>query len=319
MTTVLKSEKQKIIKKKTDFKRVWSCYLMGGVPFLGLLVFTMIPMAVSGYLSFTELHTRNFLDAEWIGIQNYVKLFNDPLFGKAILNTLYSLLSVPINLCVGLVIAMTMNAKRVYAKQAVRIIFFIPYLCSASVVASTFQMIFDAEFGVINTILRDLSLPTSEFFRDEKLFMPLMFLLMAWSKMGYYALLFYAALTGVPKTVLEAAEIDGATSVTSFFKITLPLISPTTFYLFTTGLITGLQVFAEFQIIAGGMSSIFSTPWGPNNAGVTVVYYLYISSFQLNFTYGLGYGSAMAWVLAIIVVILTILNFRFQKKWVHYD
>lgn len=319
MVTTINTKKLEIKKNKTDFKRVWSCYVMGCIPFLGMLIFTMLPMLISGYLSFTELHTRNFLDAEWIGFENYITLFKDPLFWKAILNTLYSLLSVPINLFVGLLVAMAMSAKRVYGKKVVRVIFFIPFLCSSSVVASTFQMLFDAEFGAVNTILASLGLPQSQFFRDEKLFMPLMFILFAWEKMGYYALLFFAALVGVQKTVTEAAEMDGANSVQIFFKITLPLISPTTFYLFTTGIITGLQVFAEFQIIAGGLSGVFGTPWGPNNAGVTVVYYLYISSFQLNFTYGLGYGSAMAWILAIVVVILTVLNFKFSKKWVSYD
>ena len=293
---------------------------MGGIPFVALIIFMIIPMTISLGLSFTHLHTRTFFDAEWAGLQNYVTLFKDPLFGKAILNTLYSLLSVPINLFVGLLVAMAMSAKRVRGKKAIRVIFFIPYLCAASVVASTFLQIFDAEFGVVNSILRAMGLPESQFFRDQKWFMPLMFVMLAWAKMGYYALLYYAALVGVPKAVHEAAEIDGANSVQIFFKITFPLISPTTFFLLTTGIISGLQMFAEFQIIAGSMSNIFGgTPWGPGDAGVTVVYYLYVASFTNPFTYGLGYGSAMAWVLAVIVVILTILNFKFSKKWVNYD
>lgn len=307
------------IATRRKVKNTVSCYMMGVWPMIGFILFSVAPMLISLYLGFTKLDSRNFMQARWIGFQNYIDLFHDPLFFKAILNTLYSLLSVPINLAVGLLVAMAMSAKRVRGKKIIRIVFFIPYLCSSSVVASIFTQIFDAQFGPINTILRSMGLPQQMFFRSEKAFMPLMFLLLAWTNMGYYALLFYAALTGVPRAVMEAAEIDGAGSVTQFFKITMPLITPTTFYVFTTGLISGLQIFAQFQIIAGGMSSIFSTPWGPGNAGITVVYYMYVSSFTLNFTYGLGYGSAMAWILAIVVVILTVLNFKFSKKWVHYD
>ena len=304
---------------KRKVKNAISCYLMGVWPLVGFLLFSAAPLVISLYLGFTKLDSRNFMYAEWIGLKNYIDLFHDPLFFKAVLNTLYSLLSVPINLIVGLLVAMAMSAERVKGKKVIRVIFFIPYLCSASVVASVFTQIFDAEFGAVNTILRNLGLPQQPFFRSEKAFMPLMFVLLAWSSMGYYALLFFGALNGVPKESLEAAKIDGCNSVQSFFRITLPLITPTTFYLFTTGLITGLQTFAQFQIIAGGMSGIFGTPWGPGDAGITVVYYLYVASFKLNFTLGVGYGSAMAWVLAVVVVILTILNFKFSKKWVHYD
>ena len=97
------------------------------------------------------------------------------------------------------------------------------------------------------------------------------------------------------------------------------MITPTTFYMFTTGLITGLQTFVLFQMVGGNLGNVFGGPFGPENMANTVVYYLYICSFTWLFRFGIGYGSAMAWVLAILVVLLTILNFKLQKKWVHYD
>ena len=305
--------------KKRRIKNAVSCYLMGVWPLIGFLLFSAAPLFISLYLGFTKLNSRNFTYAHWIGFKNYIDLFHDHMFFKAVLNTLYSLLSVPINLAVGLLVGMAMSAEKVKGKKVIRVIFFIPYLCSASVVASVFMQIFDAEFGAVNTILRNLGLKQHMFFRSEKAFMPLMFVLLAWTNMGYYALLFFGALNGVPKDALEAAKIDGCNSVQSFFRITLPLITPTTFFLLTTGLISGLQAFAQFQIIGQSLARVFTTPYGPNNAGVTVVYYLYTASFKNNFTQGVGYGSAMAWVLAVVVVILTVLNFRLSKKWVHYD
>ena len=308
-----------IAARKRKIKNDLSCWLMGGLPILGFFMFTVAPMLISFYLSFTKLSTYNFLQAKWIGLRNYIELFKDPMFYRAIVNTLYSLLMIPMNLMAGLLIAMALHSKRVAAKKFLRIVFFIPYLCSGVVLATTFTWIFDAEFGVINGILKSLGRPKLGFFRDSKMFMPTMFVLSVWSSMGYYALLFYAALAGIPQTLLEAAEIDGAGATKRFTKIIFPMITPTTFYLFTTGLIAGLQTFSLFQMVGSNLGSIFGGPWGPNNAAIVVVYYLYVCSFTWLFTFGIGYGSAMAWVLAAVVVILTVINFRVSNRWVHYD
>lgn len=305
--------------KKRRIKNDIACWLMGGIPFLGFLLFTFIPMAISLVLSFTKLSSYNFLNARFIGFKNYVDLFHDEMFFKAISNTCLALLVVPLNLLAGLIIATILNAKAVVGKRAWRVIFFIPYLCSGVVLSTTFTWLFDAEFGIINTLLRQMGLPKLGFFRDAKMFMPTMFVVMIWNSMGNYGLQLFAALAAVPKEVEEAAVIDGASAVQVLFKITFPLISPTVFYLFTTGLIAGLQTFVLFQMIGSSLGNVFGAPWGPENSAVTVVYYLYICSFTWLFRFGIGYGSAIAWVLAIIIIILTALNFKLQKKWVHYD
>ena len=304
---------------KARVKNDLSCWAMGGIPIIGFFIFTLTPMLISLVLSFTKLSSYNFLHAKFIGWQNYKDLFQDPMFYKAIVNTLYALLAVPLNLLAGLLIAAILHAKSIKGKNVWRVIFFIPYLCSGVVLATTFTWVFDAEFGVINGVLKMLELPKLGFFRDAKMFMPTMFIMMVWSTMGNYGLQFYAALSGVSKEILEAAEIDGAGPVTRFFKITLPLISPTTFYLFTTGLIAGLQTFVLFQTIGTSLGNVFGGPWGPNNAAIVIVYYLYVCSFTWLFSFGIGYGSAMAWVLAIAIIILTAINFKLQDKWVHYD
>lgn len=303
---------------KKKLKNDLCCWLMGGLPVIGFILFTMTPMAISFGLSFTKLASYNFLDAKFIGFKNYIDLFKDPMFYKAIVNTVYSLLAVPLTLLAGMIIAAILHAESIKGKKIWRVIFFVPYLCSGVVLATTFTWVFDAEFGVINGILKMLELPKLGFFRDAKMFMPTMLIMMVWSAMGNYGLQFYAAFTSVPKDILEAAEIDGAGPVQRFFKVTLPLISPTTFYLFTTGLISGLQTFALFQMIGGNLGNIFGGPWGPANSAIVIVYYLYVCSFTWLFSFGIGYGSAMAWVLAIVIMILTAINFKLQKKWVYY-
>ena len=305
--------------KKKQLKKDAFCWAFGGIPFLGFLLFTFAPMIISLFLSFTKLSSYNFTHAKWIGLKNYIDLFKDPTFYRAILNAVYSLLGVPLGLIAGLLIGLLLQSQVVKGKFVWRIVFFIPYLCSGTVLATTFTWMFDAEFGVINGILKSAGLPKLGFFRDAKMFMPTMFILMTWNSMGNYGLQFFAALGAVPKEMLEAAEIDGANNFQRFFKITFPLITPTTFYLFTTGLISGLQTFALFQMIGSSMGTIFGGPFGPNDSAVTIVYYLYITSFTWLFRYGIGYGAAMAWTLAILIMLLTALNFKLQKKWVHYD
>ena len=305
--------------QKKKWKNNLFCWALGGIPFVGFLLFSLTPMAISFVLSFTKLSSFNFLDAKWRGFENYINLFQDPLFYTAIKNTLIALLVVPLNLVAGMLIGLMLHSQVVKCKGALRIVFFVPYLCSGVVLSTTFMWIFDAEFGVINGIMKTFGLPKLGFFRDANMFMPTMFVMMVWNAMGNYGLQFFAALSSVPKTVLEAAEIDGANSVQRFFKITFPMITPTTFYMFTTGLITGLQTFVLFQMVGGNLGNVFGGPFGPENMANTVVYYLYICSFTWLFRFGIGYGSAMAWVLAILVILLTILNFKLQKKWVHYD
>lgn len=202
--------------QKKKWKNNLFCWAMGGLPFVGFLLFSLTPMAISFVLSFTKLSSFNFLDAKWRGFENYINLFQDPLFYTAIKNTLLALLVVPLNLLAGMLIGLMLHAKVVKGKGALRIIFFIPYLCSGVVLSTTFMWIFDAEFGVINGIMKTFGLPKLGFFRDADMFMPTMFVMMVWNAMGNYGLQFFAALSSVPQTVLEAAEIDGANPFTRY-------------------------------------------------------------------------------------------------------
>ncbi|MCI8434681.1 MAG: sugar ABC transporter permease [Clostridia bacterium] len=292
-----------------------SCYLMCGLPVLGFAIFGLAPLLISFYLSFTQLKTLNFVSATFCGLENFKTLFSDRLFGKAILNTLYAMLSVPLSMAVGLMIAQILTQAALKGKRFFRTLFFIPYICSTVAVTLVFKWMFDAQFGVINALFGT----NINFLLNRYWFMPVMILLSVWTGTGYYIILFQAALTGVDPALTEAAKIDGAGPVKRFFSIVLPSISATTFYLLVMGVIGGLQTFVWFQIIcdplqAGGRG------WGPNNNGITIVYYVYNNAFATNngAVRG-GLASAAAWVLALGILLLTVLNFKLSKYWVHYN
>jgi multiple sugar transport system permease protein len=182
-------------------------------------------------------------------------------------------------------------------------------------VAITFmwKWIYDYNYGVLNTTLMDWGwikepiswLGSADYYRVA------MLVLLVWSGMGFNIILLTAALIAVPRELHEAAEMDGAGEIKRFFKITLPLISPTIFYLLVMGMIGSLQEFTRFQVM---------TPdGGPEYQGLTVVFYLYKQLFNASGGSDLGLASAMGWVIAVLITVVTILNFRMQRKWVNYD
>lgn len=292
-----------------------SCYCMCGLPVLGFLIFSLIPLCISLYLSFTGLETLNFASASFNGLSNFKALFTDPLFGKAVVNTLYAMLSIPISIALSLLIAHVLTQPSLRGKRVFRTLFFIPYICSSVAVTLVFKWMFDAEFGIVNNLFNT----HISFLLDKRWFMPVMILLTVWSGTGYYVILFQAALTGVNPALTEAAAIDGAGPVRRFFSITLPSISSTTFYLLVTGLIGGLQAFTWFQIICDPIMAS-GWGWGPGDAGITIVYYVYNNAFATG-TGAVrgGLAAAAAWVLALGILLLTVLNFKLSKYWVHYD
>ncbi|MDE6273767.1 MAG: sugar ABC transporter permease, partial [Clostridiales bacterium] len=187
-----------------------------------------------------------------------------------------------------------------------------PYVCSVVALTSMWRLVLDTNYGILNDLVTLLGGEKVNWLSNEKTYMPVMILMGAWTNLGFNVILFSAALTGIPKSYYEAAKIDGAGRLTQFFKITFPLISPTTFYLLVMGLIGAIQDFTRFQAIGFGET-------GPNNAGLTMVFYLYQQGFVNNYTYGMGFAAATSWIVAILILGLTVFNFKVSKKWVHYD
>ncbi len=296
-------------KKLKDISRGWG---MAMWPLVGFFLFGFIPLILSAVLSFTDLKSYNLSEIKFVGLQNYKYLFNDADFLLAIKNTLFYSLAMPISLVLGLIIAMLLN-RRLKGTKFYRSVFFIPYVCSVVAVATMWKWIFNTDYGILNSFIVKLGGSPIPWLTEAKYFRLSMLIILVWSNTGFNIILFQAALANVNKSYYEAADMEGAGPFTKFFKLTLPAISPTTFYIVIMGLIGSLQVYTQMQVMAN------PPPFGPEKAGLTIVFYLvYVMRDGLT-SLGMGLAAAIAWILAVVIVCITMLNFALSKKWVYYD
>lgn len=286
--------------------------LYANIPLFGFCFFGLIPLLLSLYLCFNSfkglrLHTAKFV--EW---ENFSEILQDEMFWQSLGNTAFVLVAAVVALLLSLVVS-ALIATNVRGAKGFKAIYFVPYVCSLVAITFMWKWIYDYNYGVLNTTLMDWGwiqepiswLGSAEFYRTA------MFVLLVWSSTGFNIILLTAALIGVPKELHEAAQIDGAGEFRRFFSITLPLISPTIFYLLIMGLIGALQEFTRFQVM---------TPdGGPEYQGMTVVFYLYRQLFNASGGSDLGVASAMGWIIAVLISAVTILNFSLQRRWVNYD
>jgi multiple sugar transport system permease protein len=291
--------------KKVSKEAVYgTCF--AGIPVLGFIIFGLIPMIVAVIMAFTDVKFA-LEDLQWVGFDNFAYALKDKMFWKSVVNTLYFALSMPISLIVALIVSVLLN-QDIVCKKLFRTIFFIPYVCSVVAVALMWKWIFDANYGVLNAIITKCGGEPVLWLQNASTFGIAVIIIGVWTGSGFGIILYSAALTKVNPAYYEAAKIDGANSWKCFWNITIPAISPTTFYLVIMGLIGALQEFARIQVI--------STEAGPNNAGLTVVFYLYREGFSYH---DMGHASAVAWLLALLIVGITAINFKLSNKWVSYD
>ncbi|NWG21413.1 MAG: sugar ABC transporter permease [Chloroflexi bacterium] len=271
---------------------------------LGLLLFTLGPMAASLLLSFTEYNI--ITDPEWIGIDNYVELFNDRLFWQSLrVSAIYSIVSVPLGLSVALALAILLNHK-MRGMLIFRSVYYLPTVISGVGVAMLWRWLFNGDFGLINVLLRRVGIQGPNWLFDANWALAALIIASLWG-IGGTMLIFLAGLQGIPQELYEAAEIDGAGRWRQFRSITLPMISHVTFFNLVLGVIGALQVFTDAYVMTGG---------GPNNATLFLSVYLYRHAFQfLHF----GYAAAVAWILFLIVLALTLLVFKSSPLWVYYE
>lgn len=286
--------------------------LYANIPLFGFCFFGLIPLLLSLYLCFNSfkglrLHTAKFV--EW---ENFSEILQDEMFWQSLGNTAFVLVAAVVALLLSLAVS-ALIATNVRGAKGFKAIYFVPYVCSLVAITFMWKWIYDYNYGVLNTTLMDWGwiqepiswLGSAEFYRTA------MFVLLVWSSTGFNIILLTAALIGVPRELHEAAQIDGAGEFRRFFSITLPLISPTIFYLLIMGLIGALQEFTRFQVM---------TPdGGPEYQGMTVVFYLYRQLFNASGGSDLGVASAMGWIIAVLISAVTILNFSLQRRWVNYD
>lgn len=274
---------------------------------LGFLVFVLGPMIASLVLSLTDYEVTG--SVSFVGLANYTKaLTNDRLFWKALRNTLFYVeLAVPLGLALSLMCALLLNRK-IHGLAVYRLLFYMPSV--VPVVASTMLFIFllQPDFGLVNAALWQMGVRNApRWFSSIKWAKPALVVLALWAGAGgSRMIIFLAGLQGIPTSLYEAAEIDGAGALRRFFSVTLPLLSPTIFYNLVISVIAALKVFAASFVATGG---------GPGDATRFYVLYLFERAFR---HWYMGYASALAWILFLIIIALTLLQFRLAKSWVFY-
>jgi multiple sugar transport system permease protein len=272
----------------------------------GFTLFHLGPVVGALVLSLTQWDLLS--PPSFVGLSNYTTLiFEDPLFWESLKNTaLYSLLSIPAGIVASLSLALAMN-QRIRGITFYRTIYFIPVVSSMVAVAMVWRWLYNTDFGMFNHLLWLAGLPAVNWLGEPTLALASVALMSIWKGMGYNMVIFLAGLQGIPRTLYEAADIDGANAWLKFWKITLPLLSPTLFFVSVMAVISSFQVFDQVFIMTSG---------GPGTSTTVYNYYLYKNAFMW---LKMGYASAMAYVLFAIIFVITVLQVRVAGGRVQYD
>lgn len=273
---------------------------------IGFLVFTLIPILVAFGLCFVKWDFANPM--EFVGVRNFLKLFRDDGFQISLWNTLYyTVVSVPSTIIIALFLAVILNQK-LKGIKLFRTIYFFPYISSMVAVAVVWNMLYHPSMGPINNFLRMIGIQNPPGWTTSVVWaMPAVIIMSVWKQVGYYMVIYLAGLQNIPEQLYEAATIDGATWWQKFRYVTVPMLSPATFLITMLLIIGSFKVFDQIVIMTAG---------GPGRATNVLVYYIYDQAF-LYFKF--GYASAAAMVMFLIVLVFTLIQFKYEDKWVHYD
>lgn len=304
-------------KTKTKLRKQGSGLLVAS-PFLlpsliGMLIFSLLPLIISGLISLTDwngldkLTNPNFLQEHFIGLENYRKILTTPEFWRTLGNTAeYIVLYIPLMLAASLLVAYLLSQPR-RGIGAFRVIYYIPVLTSWVAASLIWKSVLSPQYGALNGILRIFGIEGPGWLTDERWAMPAIVLVSVWKDMGFFGLILLSGVVGINKTYYEAASLDGANGWTKFLKITLPLLTPSIFYVLIVGMINAFQLFPQIMIMTGG---------GPNGATQVMVERIYNYGFRY---YRMGYAAAFSWILFAIIMVFTAIQMKGQERWVQYD
>lgn len=292
-------------------KKTWNEWCWGwGLVFptvLGLVVLNIIPIFQTLYLSFFKSGAFGKGNI-FVGLDNYSRMFQDVQVWNGIRNTIsYTCLVVPITIIISLLLAAALNGK-IRGKGSYRTVYFIPMVAAPAAVTMVWKWLYNDKFGLLNHVLKSLGLGTVNWIDNPHVALISVSIIGIWSSIGYSMVLFLAGLQEIPSDYYEAAGIDGADPVYRFFHITLPLISPTLFFVLVTSIIAAMQVFDVIYMMIGVSSPSYDST-------VSLVYLFYNNSFKYS---DKGYGSAIVMLLLAIIMIITVIQTKLQKKWVNY-
>ena len=273
---------------------------------IGFVAFTAGPMLASLYFSFTEY---NIIDVpQWLGLANYGNLFGDPLFWKSLQVTIYfASLALPLGLLLGFFLAVLLN-QRIPGVNLWRTIYYLPSVIAGVAVALLWVRLFNARIGLVNPMLAKIGIKGPGWLQDPQWAVPALVIMSLWG-VGGSMIIYLAGLQGVPTALYDAAKVDGANLWQRFRHVTLPMVTPVIFYNLVMGMIGAFQYFTVVYVATDGTGS-------PARSTLFYNLYLYQNAFKY---FDMGYASAMAWVLLLIVLVLTMLVFRSSEVWVYYE
>lgn len=291
------------MRRPTWRNRAWVVFFLApsAIP---LVVFTLVPMLSSVWVS---LHKWNLISPmEWVGLGNYTGLITDPSTVSVFTHTLlYVAGYLPLVYAGGLGLALALN-QQLRGRSFFRAAYFLPVVTSWVVVALVWKWLLNPTNGLVNHLLGAVGLPQPGWWTDPQWALPAVILSSAWKDLGFVMVILLAGLQAIPADILEAARADGANNWQRFWRITLPLLSPSTFFVVVISLINGFQVFDQVYVMTKG---------GPAGSSQVVVGQIY----DLTFRYGrAGEASALSWILFVLILVITAVQIRGQRRWVHY-
>ena len=285
--------------------RVLEPYLYLAPALLIFGVFMFAPLIFAFYLALTDWDLiASSYNIVWF--DNFIRLASDPRFTRAVKNTVYfSVVTVPAQMALALTVALLLNAN-IRLRSFFRASYFMPVLVPVTVSAIIWMFIFSPSFGIMNYLLSQIGLSEPEWFSDPKWAMPAIMILAVWQNFGYHTIIFLAGLQSIPEELVEAAYIDGANKWQALWRVTFPLLAPTTFLVLVISVIGGFQIYQTVVLTTGG---------GPAGATTVIVFELYRNAFEF---FNMGYAAAMAVVLFLLIFSLTLLQFKFINPRIYY-
>lgn len=289
---------------RTNIKEAIAGYLFVLPNLIGFSVFTLFGIIFTLYISFTDWNlVKDFSTHNFVGFQNYVELFNDGWFTSSLLNNFWFFAIIPIQVFVALLVATLLNTD-LFLRAPVRTMFFLPYVTNLVAVSVVWMTLFHPSQGPINQLLMAFGVDNPPLWlADIKWAKPGIGLILIWQQLGYHSLVFLTSLQSIPGDLYESANIDGANRIQTFFKITIPMVSPTTFMIIIICLISNFQSWAITQVLTDG---------GPGTSTYTMGFFIYVQSFR---NFKMGYASSAAWILFLIALIVILVQYKSQKKW----
>ena len=291
------------LSRQARTEALWG-YLLVSPMMLGFAIFFLFALLASLVLSFTSWDVLS--SPVWVGLDNYIQLFRDDEFRTSLWNT--AAIAVPnviFRLIFSLALAMALNSD-IRFRALYRVLFFMPVLTMPVAIGTIWKWLYDPTYGPVNSFLGQIGLPQPAWLSNPDAAVFAVVIVLLWSGVGYDMIIFLAGLQSIPRDYYEAAQLDGAGAWRRFWDITLPLLTPTTFFLMVIAIIASLQVFDLVYVM---------TRVGSNNQLPTIVYYVYEEGFR---NFRMGYAITVAWALLLIILVFTLLQFRLQRRWVHY-